>query len=215
MELKKCTKCGEDKPQTADYFSRCKRNGLASRCKACAKSYYESKKHHILEQKKIYHLENKKEVLKKKKEYYETNKERLIIKQKDYYESNKEKQIETNRIIRIRRKKSDPIYKVACNLRGRLKDILRGKKSAPTLKLLGCSLEYLRSHLESQFKPGMTWGNYGPVWHIDHIKPFAAFDNILDPVQQREVCHYTNLQPLFAKENFIKGSTWTEEERSG
>ena len=57
-------------------------------------------------------------------------------------------------------------------------------------------------HLESQFKVGMTWDNYGE-WHIDHIKPLAAFD-IKDPAQVAEASHYTNLQPLWAMENFTK-----------
>jgi hypothetical protein len=53
----------------------------------------------------------------------------------------------------------------------------------------------------------MTWENYGS-WHIDHIKPFTAFDDLTDPEQQREVCHYTNLQPLWAEDNLRKGGEW-------
>jgi hypothetical protein len=80
-------------------------------------------------------------------------------------------------------------------------------KSASTLELLGCSLDQLRVHLESQFCHGMTWENHGPVWHIDHIRPCASFD-LLDPVQQRACFHYTNLQPLLALENWKKGATY-------
>ena len=49
----------------------------------------------------------------------------------------------------------------------------------------------------------MTWKNYGK-WHIDHIKPFASFD-LTEPKQQKLVCNYKNLQPLWAKENLSKG----------
>ena len=61
-------------------------------------------------------------------------------------------------------------------------------------------------HLEAQFKPGMTWDNYGlKGWHVDHIRPCASFD-LRDPEQQRRCFHYTNLQPLWAEENLKKGS---------
>jgi hypothetical protein len=48
-----------------------------------------------------------------------------------------------------------------------------------------------------------SWGNWGPSWHIDHIKPLADFD-LTDTQQAKEACHYTNLQPLFAQENWEK-----------
>ncbi len=62
-----------------------------------------------------------------------------------------------------------------------------------------------REHLEKQFKEGMTWENHGLYgWHIDHIIPCASFD-LTDLEQQKKCFHYTNLQPLWAKENLIKG----------
>lgn len=86
-----------------------------------------------------------------------------------------------------------------------MRDALSGKARAlATLELLGCSVITLLKHLESQFRPGMSWENYGPVWHVDHITPCAIF-NLNDPEQQKVCFHYTNLQPLFAKENLIKG----------
>ncbi len=87
----------------------------------------------------------------------------------------------------------------------RIRDALKnGWKSARTRELLGCSIPELKVHLERQFRPGMTWENYGPVWHVDHIKACAKFD-LTDPAQQRECFHFSNLQPLFAIENFQKG----------
>jgi hypothetical protein len=62
----------------------------------------------------------------------------------------------------------------------------------------------LKIHLESKFQPGMTWENHGRNgWHIDHIKPLCSFD-LTDLMQLRQACHYTNLQPLWAKENLRK-----------
>lgn len=92
-------------------------------------------------------------------------------------------------------------------LRDRLRDLLRktgSKKSNPTLKLVGCSKDELRRHLESKFQPGMSWANRDKI-HIDHIIPCASFD-LTDPQQQRQCFHYTNLQPLWAKDNLSKGA---------
>jgi len=56
-----------------------------------------------------------------------------------------------------------------------------------------------------QFKPGMTWDNYGYYgWHIDHKVPCSNFD-LSKPEEQYKCFHYTNLQPLWAEENLIKG----------
>jgi len=49
----------------------------------------------------------------------------------------------------------------------------------------------------------MTWDNYGQLWEIDHDKPLASFD-LSDPKQLKEVCYYTNLQPLWKEEHKTK-----------
>jgi 5-methylcytosine-specific restriction endonuclease McrA len=79
-------------------------------------------------------------------------------------------------------------------------------KAGHTVELLGCSIEDLRSHLEQQFTPGMTWDNYGVHgWQIDHIIPLSYF-NLSDPEQQKRAWHYTNLQPLWAVDNIRKSN---------
>ena len=73
-------------------------------------------------------------------------------------------------------------------------------------ELVGCSMDQLKEHLERQFTEGMTWDNYGFYgWHIDHIIPCVSFD-LTDIEQQKKCFHYTNLQPLWAKDNLSKGS---------
>jgi len=97
--------------------------------------------------------------------------------------------------------------KISHNLRTRLRKAVseqRGTKSAKTLEMLGSSIEDLMKHLESKFTEGMTWENYGQ-WHIDHIKPCASF-NLEDPAEQKKCFHWTNLQPLWAKDNLVKGA---------
>jgi hypothetical protein len=75
-----------------------------------------------------------------------------------------------------------------------------------TEKMIGCKIEQLRSHLESQFKKGMTWNNHGSHWHIDHIIPMSHFD-LTKESQLLAASHYTNMQPMWAAENFSKSDT--------
>jgi len=68
---------------------------------------------------------------------------------------------------------------------------------------LGCSIEEFKKHLEKQFVKGMMWSNYGKgkdKWQIGHIIPFCVVD-LTDRKQFLEVCHYTNLRPLWHSEN--------------
>jgi len=100
-----------------------------------------------------------------------------------------------------KRRKEDPQFAMRKRLRARIKQWLKGKgKSAPTAELVACTEKECNEWLESQFLPGMTWENRD-LWHIDHMKPLDLFD-ALDPAEQRKACHYTNLQPLWAKDNF-------------
>jgi len=79
------------------------------------------------------------------------------------------------------------------------------KKCAKTKQLIGCDVDKLIAHIESQFLTGMSWGNHGTHgWHIDHVLPCASFD-MSDPEQQRKCFHYTNLQPLWGPDNIRKG----------
>lgn len=123
----------------------------------------------------------------------------------DWVKNNPEKSRASQRNARAKQKKRDPACKLAGNLRSRMGALLNGRsKSASTLKLLGCSIPEWKAHLESLFKPGMAWENYGPVWHVDHIKPCDLFD-LTVPEQQAACFNWENTQPLFAVENLKKG----------
>ena len=110
--------------------------------------------------------------------------------------------IQINKYLRKRRK-NNINFKLAHNLRNRILKVLKGiNKSKSTIKLLDCSIEKLKKHLEKQFTKGMNWSNYGK-WEIDHIKPCASFD--LTKVSEQKKCfHYTNLQPLWKIDNLEK-----------
>tara|TARA_R110000772_G_scaffold162379_1_gene273585 strand:+ start:365 stop:1147 length:783 start_codon:yes stop_codon:yes gene_type:complete len=82
------------------------------------------------------------------------------------------------------------------------------RKTNKTFELLGTDKNTARKHIESLWTEGMSWKNHGlgwDKWHIDHVKPCAKF-NLKNLNEQLECCHYKNLQPLWQKDNFKKGS---------
>jgi hypothetical protein len=105
------------------------------------------------------------------------------------------------------RAQTDPVFNLVRRQATRIRVVLRGNiKSAKTMELVGLTATELRDYLQSKFLPGMTWENRRE-WHIDHIRPCASFD-LTDPEQQRICFHYTNLQPLWAKDNLKKSDRW-------
>ena len=110
---------------------------------------------------------------------------------------------------------AEPEFGVMLSLRKRMSNIISGKiKTGSAIKDLGCSSEELKQHLEDKFYPCpetkkmMSWDNYGRYgWHVDHIKPLIAFD-LSNRKEFVKACHYTNLQPLWAKENLSKGTKY-------
>jgi len=148
-----------------------------------------------------YRLKNKKDIKNKHKKYYEENKNKLRKKAKEYRDNHTE---EINNRYNQRRK-NDIEFHILMSLRIRICNaIKRNTKSASTKELLGCTVKFLKKHLESQFKENMSWKNHGVHgWHIDHIRPCASF-NFTKVKEQRKCFNYKNLQPLWAKDNLIK-----------
>jgi len=140
------------------------------------------------------------------KAWREAHKESRKKTTRGYYDRNKSKICEYACGYMKARRKSDPEYMLRINLRAGVRYALRkGEiKSGRTLSLIGCSVAYLKKHIESKFKDGMSWDNYGVNgWHIDHIYPCAAFD--LTKESEQKLCfNYTNLQPMWADENRSK-----------
>lgn len=104
---------------------------------------------------------------------------------------------------------SDIQFKIAKLLRDRLAQAIKGNyKGGSAVESLGCSIVEFKAYLETMFELEMTWENHGHgdgKWNIDHIRPLASFD-LTDPKQVSAACHYTNLQPLWYRENVSKGS---------
>ena len=188
--MKHCNGCKQTKAYTEFYKRSKSRDGLTSRCKVCKNA--------------------------SNKKYQQNNPEKGRAYKKNWRENNREKHNASTRKSQQRpeakkkrnarqreRYRTDPLYRIKTILRARLHQALKGKnKSASTMKLLGCSYSHAQNHLEKQFLPGMTWENHG-TWHVDHMMPCSSFD-LNDPEQQRQCCHYTNLQPMWGKENISK-----------
>jgi len=103
--------------------------------------------------------------------------------------------------------RTNPQFALASRIRSRISMAMKrlgGKNGNKTKDLIGCSFEFLKKHIESQFRAGMSWEDRSS-FHIDHIRPLASFD-LTNPEQLKAACHYTNLQPLSPTENMSKGA---------
>jgi len=185
METKICSKCKELKNSCEFSFSKRNKNGLRGECKECQKKYY-SKNSEKLKSRRV--------------ERYKENPEKEQIRIKEYYKSNKKNIINQ---LRIKKQENEKL-RIISNLRSRISQFIKSKKihkDNETLKLIGLSLDGLKEHLQSQFRDGMGWDNYGS-WHIDHIIPLSSAKTT---EEFNKLCHYTNLQPLWSYENLSKG----------
>jgi hypothetical protein len=201
METKICKKCGEEK--NICEFDKDSRNkiGIMSKCKMCRRKYH-----------KEYYLKNIEKKREGYKKYYYKNhdKELLRIKAKHKKYSEKEKEYRKNNRSKISKREknrynNDLIFKLKTNIRNRLKLFLKTKKinkNNETFDIVGATPEIVKEHIEKQFKDGMSWDNYGFYgWHIDHIIPLSTAKS---EEEIYNLCHYTNLQPLWAEENYKK-----------
>lgn len=121
---------------------------------------------------------------------------------RSYYKTNPDKYQSRRRT----RYAAEPDYKLVVLMRNRVREAILGNvKTSPTLNLLAMELPEFRIYIQGQFSPGMTWENYGQVWHLDHVIPCARFD-LSDPEQQKICFHWSNYQPLFVLDNLRKGA---------
>lgn len=202
-----CTGCKNEFPATLEFFNKAKRGkfGLTANCKSCNNQYKRDNWDKVSLSNKLWNLENKEKKRTYNKNYRKENKEILSLQGQEKYRKNKDYMMERSREYMNKRRKSDPNFRLLCNLRTRLYHAVKENvKSARTMELLGCTIPELRKHLENQFDEGMTWDNYGK-WHIDHIIPCSAFD-LSEKEQQFKCFNHTNLQPLWAEDNLKKNN---------
>lgn len=188
---------------------------IAANQKERCKAYYLANIDRIRERNRANYLKNKVKRAAQNKANYEANKEHRLRAQKEarmkMTQEDKDERNRKNRAWCKKRRESDPSWRLVCNLRSRVSAALKDAKTIKvenSMSLFGCSVDELKIHLESQFTEGMSWDNYGYYgWHVDHIKPCALFNLTLDS-EQRKCFHYTNLQPLWAKDNLTKSDSY-------
>jgi hypothetical protein len=208
FNMKTCKICNIEK-ELFEFNKNCRSfDGKKTECKECqkisSKLYREKNRNVINERARIkYNLfpEIQKERTKKwtennEEKYQETYKKG----NKKWVEKNKDKRKKYLREYNKERLKSDNLFKLERNVRIRINKFIKNKKENSS-QIIDCSYSFLKEYLEKKFDENMSWDNYGK-WHIDHIIPLSSAKTEEDIIK---LCHYTNLQPLWAEENLKKG----------
>jgi hypothetical protein len=180
------------------------RKNNKERIKEYQKEYNKNNREKIKAQRSIHYIENKERINNNKKEHYLLNKEQYAKRRDEYALREKDRLREARRKWEIERLKNDPCYRLSKNLRARVRHAIKGK-DRKTSEYLGCSVEEFKLYMEALFKDGMTWENYGTYWHVDHKIPVSWFD-LTKPEEAAKAFHYTNSQPLEARENILKNN---------
>lgn len=227
-----CGKCGTEKP--IEEFAAVKgyKEGRCSWCKSCkreyGRQYYYANKEKMLKYGKEWFANNKdharerlrqwrKKNPESDRKYYEMHKEACKLRTQKWVTENPDKvkairgkayakkdKTKRNEMLRVQRL-NNPAMRINASISSLIRRSLRdGKHGRSWESLVGYNVETLMAHLEAQFKPGMTWDNYGE-WHIDHIVPLSIF-NITDEKSKgfKKAWGLLNLRPLWAGENMSK-----------
>jgi hypothetical protein len=210
--LKICSRC--HLPKALFEFGTGKRFkfGVRNVCKQCRHEEYLENKEAKSKYNKQHYLNNKEDYKSRAKKQRKNNKEAIQKYKKEYAKTHSEKIRNKSREYMKNKRQSDIQLRLKDSLRARLRSAIKhNQKKGSAIQDLGCSIEEFIIYIEDMFydnpKTGekMSWDNYGLCgWHIDHIIAISKFD-LQDKEQVKKACHYTNLQPLWAFENIIKG----------
>jgi len=197
MEKKVCRKCKENKEVCEFNKDRNKKDGISTLCRECTKISNENyRNNNIIKYKEI------------QKKYRDSNKEKESIRRVLWYNYNRDKRLLYAIEYEKSRKKTDPIYKLIRITRSRINNFLKNNKITKqnkTFDIVGCSPEFLKEHIEKQFIEGMSWELLGQRIHIDHIIPLSSANT---EEEIYKLCHYSNLQPLWAEDNLKKSNKY-------
>jgi|688.fasta_scaffold120469_8 hypothetical protein len=207
--MKICGKCKIEKELDQFTKNKTKKDGKCVYCRSCYAEINKAWRQNNPDRDKKIHQKwkqnNPDKVRKNNLKSYYNNHEKRKSKSRQYKQDNKNILRIKHRLYTNKKYYEDIEYRLKILIRGRIwKALKRNSKQSSSLELLGCSINDLKIYLEKQFIDGMNWNNYGQ-WHIDHIKPCASFDLSLE-TEQKICFHYTNLQPLWAKDNIRKSN---------
>jgi hypothetical protein len=216
METKVCSKCKEEKKVCEFGNSKSSKDGLLYSCKKCnnkrSVNYRKNNPEKVLELTRNWTKKNPEWVYNRHKKWREKNPNKSKELTKNWLNNNPEKRKEYRKNYKLRkheqrkeRRNSDPVFNLINRVRCRIWKYMRLMditKSNKTFDIVGCTPEFLKEHLETQFIDGMTWGNRSK-WHIDHIIPLSSAKT---EDELYRLCHYTNLQPLWAEDNLKKSN---------
>jgi hypothetical protein len=202
-----CSKCKQSK-HADQYDIIVKRNGekKSAKCKECRKDFLDYQKNWRSQNKshvRVNYTMNKKSILQKCMEYRNRNKHKIKLFKHIYYQK-RENKLRKNMNITLRRKR-DYLFRLLCNMRSRIRTLLKGSKKDCFDNLTGCTRMELVKWLEYQFTSDFSWDNYGKVWHVDHVIPLAFF-NLACYKEQKLALNWSNLRPLKAIENMSKNA---------
>ena len=200
MENKrKCHTCNIEKSLNEFYNSkRDKIFGKHRKCKSCMKEYHNNNKNQINEKQRINY-----DLQKAKERVYAWRIKNLGDKAKEREERNRIKNEIKEQKKQIAYYKKTVIIPLKKTIRTRLWHVFKSKKFCKYLKsedIIGCDYNFLVKHIECQFIKDMNWNNK-EFWQIDHIIPLHSAKTKEDLIK---LCHYSNLQPLWAEENYKK-----------
>jgi hypothetical protein len=206
METKICSKCKETKFVLDFYKDKTRKDGYRSRCKICcnieSSDYQKLNPHIAIKKSKKFRENNPTKVKEIYKKWRDSNVSSERERSNDWKKNNRNKVNDYKK----ERRKTDSLYKIKENLRNRIINFLklnRIQKLNKTFDIVGCSPEFLKEYLENKFTEGMSWDIMGRDIHIDHIIPLSSSKT---EEEVYRLCHYTNLQPLWAEENLKKGN---------
>jgi len=199
---KKCSVCGETKP-LSEFYRRKERNGRCwSRCRSCQSIMHQAWK--------LKNPEYNREWYTKNKESHQERQRKRYLKNPLFGAEWRKKHPEMAKAQDRRKslkKRSKPYIRASASISLGMRSSLRGgEKAGRHWELLaGYTANQLKRHLEKQFKPGMTWENYGSYWHIDHKIPISVFNfSTPEDIDFKRCWALKNLQPLEAKKNIQK-----------
>lgn len=168
-----------------------------------AKKYHKLNREMVLAKKKLYRKKNAQKIKEYGAEWRKNNKELHKKLCDKWRKANKQKIDQYDKEYKKTRYYTDNLYRLKSILRRRISIFFkRYPKTGSAVRDLGCSVLELKTYIENKFTNGMTWDNYGE-WHVDHIIPLASAKSSDELIK---LCHYTNLQPLWASENLKKGA---------